>query len=113
MPRPVPIGLRSRLRGHSEIGGLTVPKGEASSARLTGRSSGPHAMHQREKVRLLFGPYTPPPLRRGERSVCLYRDADFIVTSWSAGRIQWPRCRALDAPGPGSGLLVNEELAPR
>jgi hypothetical protein len=44
--------------------------------------------------------------------VCLYRDADVVVTGWSAARIPWPRCRALDGHGgSGSGLLVDEELA--
>jgi hypothetical protein len=64
-----------------------------------------------DKVKLLFGPYEPPPLRKGDRTSCLYRDADVVVTGWSAGRISWPRCRALDSRGHGSGLLVEEELA--
>src|SRR5262249_54870732 len=64
-----------------------------------------------DKCRLLFGPYRPPPLRRGQRGFCLVRDCTVVVTSWSAGRIQWPRCRALDSPGGGSGLLVDETLA--
>jgi outer membrane lipoprotein-sorting protein len=34
-----------------------------------------------------------------------------VVTGWSDGRISWPRCRALDSRGHGSGLLVDEELA--
>jgi hypothetical protein len=62
------------------------------------------------KFKLLFGPYTPPPLKKGDRATCLYRDADVVVTSWSDGRISWPRCRALGHRG-GSGLLVDEELA--
>jgi hypothetical protein len=33
-----------------------------------------------------------------------------VVTSWSDGRISWPRCRALGHRG-GSGLLVDDELA--
>jgi hypothetical protein len=64
-----------------------------------------------DKVKLLFGPYEPPPLRKGDRATCLYRDADVVVTSWSGGRISWPRCRALDSRGHGSGILVEEELA--
>jgi hypothetical protein len=64
-----------------------------------------------ENAHLLFGPYTPPPLRKRDRTSCLYRDADVVVTGWSAGRISWPRCRALDSRGHGSGLLVDEELA--
>jgi hypothetical protein len=64
-----------------------------------------------DKVKLLFGPYTPPALRKGDRTTCLYRDADVVVTGWSDGRISWPRCRALDSRGHGSGILVDEELA--
>jgi hypothetical protein len=39
--RPVPIRIRSRLRGHSKSGGLTSPRGGASSARLTGGAGRP------------------------------------------------------------------------
>jgi hypothetical protein len=60
---------------------------------------------------LLFGPYTPPALRRGDRATCLFRDADVIITGWSDGRIPWPRCRRLDTHGGGSGLLVDNDLA--
>ncbi|HKB35616.1 MAG TPA: hypothetical protein VKD72_04125 [Gemmataceae bacterium] len=67
-------------------------------------------MTDRERVQLLFGPYTPPRLKRGDRATCLVRDCTVVVTSISAGRISWPRCRALDSRG-GSGLLVDEELA--
>jgi hypothetical protein len=63
-----------------------------------------------EKVKLLFGPYEPPPLKKGDRTRYLYRDADVVVTSWSGGRISWPRCRSLGHRG-GSGLLVDDELA--
>jgi hypothetical protein len=64
-----------------------------------------------DKVRLLFGPYTPPALRQGDRAICLYRDCDVVITSWSEGRISWPRCRTLDSRGHGSGILVDAELA--
>ena len=57
-----------------------------------------------------IGTYTAPAVRKGERVTCLYRDADCVVTSWSNGRISWPRVRALETVG-GSGLWVNEELA--
>jgi predicted amidohydrolase len=63
-----------------------------------------------ESAKLLFGPYTPPPLRKGDRATCLYYDAEVVITSWSSSRISWPRCRTIGHRG-GSGLLVDEELA--
>jgi hypothetical protein len=66
-------------------------------------------MRQSDRVKLLSGPYTPPPLKRGDRATCLYRDADVVITSWTAAPISWPRCRRLECSG-GSGLLVTEEL---
>jgi hypothetical protein len=65
----------------------------------------------RDRVQLLFGPYKPPALRRGDRAVCLLRDCTVVITSWTDARIPWPRCRALGGPGGGSGLLLDEELA--
>jgi len=40
-------------------------------------------------VKLLFGPYKAPALKRGDRARCLYRDTTVIITRWS------------DAPIPG------------
>jgi hypothetical protein len=69
-------------------------------------------MTDRERVKLLFGPYKAPPLRRGDRASCLYRDGLVVVTSWTDAPIPWPRCRAADNyRGGGAGLLVDEELA--
>jgi hypothetical protein len=68
-------------------------------------------MTDRDRVKLLFGPYQAPALRRGDRAFCLLRDCTVVVTSWSSDRIPWPRCRALDGTGGGSGLLLDEELA--
>jgi hypothetical protein len=65
----------------------------------------------RERLKLLFGPYRAPPLRRGDKAFCLFRDADVVVTSWTDARIPWPRCRLAEGTGGGSGLLVDEELA--
>jgi hypothetical protein len=62
-----------------------------------------------EHVALLHGPYVPPTLRRGDRTICLYRDADVVITTWSDGRISWPRCRQVGVKG-GNGLLVTDEL---
>jgi hypothetical protein len=67
------------------------------------------AMTERERVRLLHGPYLAPPLKRGDRATCLLRDGDVIIASVSAGRIPLPRCRALGKRG-GSGLLLAGDL---
>jgi hypothetical protein len=66
-----------------------------------------------DRVKLLFAPYTPPPLKRGDRATCLFRDCEVVITSWTNAPIPWPRCRPADEDyrGGGSGLLVNEELA--
>jgi hypothetical protein len=63
-----------------------------------------------DNCKLLFGPYEPPPLAKGDRATCFYRDTAVVITSWSDSRLSWPRCRALGHRG-GSGLLVEEELA--
>jgi hypothetical protein len=55
------------------------------------------------------GPYNPPALRVGDRTACLYRGTEVVITSWTAARIPWPRCRALGVRG-GSGILINDEL---
>jgi hypothetical protein len=64
-----------------------------------------------DRHRLLHGPYRPPPVRRGDRAVCLFRDGEVVVTGWSDARISWPRCWLIGTQGGGSGLLVDEELA--
>jgi hypothetical protein len=68
-------------------------------------------MTDRELTRLLFGPYRTPRLRRGDRAFCLYRDYAVVVVRISDTRIPWPRCRPLDPPRKGLGLLVDDELA--
>jgi hypothetical protein len=67
-------------------------------------------MQVNEAIRLLFGPYRAPRLRRGDRAFCLLRDGPVVITSWTDAPIPWPRCRKLDGPGGGSGLLLDEEL---
>jgi hypothetical protein len=62
-----------------------------------------------DRHKLLFGPYQAPPLKRGDRAVCLYRDAEVVITGWSDARIAWPRCHPVGRGGVG--LLVDEELA--
>jgi hypothetical protein len=65
-----------------------------------------------QKLQLLHGPYQTPAVRVGDRVACEYRGAECVVTSISAGRIQWPRGRVADAEtGGGSGLLVFGDLA--
>jgi hypothetical protein len=64
-----------------------------------------------DRVKLPFGPYKAPRLRRGDHAFCLYRNCEVIITGWTNARIRWPRCRALDSPGCGSGLVVDEVLA--
>ncbi len=65
-----------------------------------------------ENVRLLFGPYKAPNLRRGDRAVCLLRGCTVVVTGWTGARIPWPRCQAVTSHGAGGqGLLIEAELA--
>jgi hypothetical protein len=33
-----------------------------------------------EPYQLLHGPYTPQPLRRGDKATCLFRDCDVVIT---------------------------------
>jgi hypothetical protein len=68
-------------------------------------------MHAADRYRLPHGAYAAPALKRGDRATCLFRAAEVIITSWSDGRIPWPRCRLPDTHGGGSGLLVDAELA--
>jgi hypothetical protein len=58
------------------------------------------------RVKLLYHPYTPPALRRGDRATCLVGDCDVVITSWTDARISWPRCRAVESRGRGSGRLL-------
>ena len=60
---------------------------------------------------LLFGPYRSRRLHVGDVSTCLVREGDVIITLWAAAPISWPRCRSVERPLGGSGLLVDEELA--
>jgi hypothetical protein len=62
-----------------------------------------------DRFKLLHGPYRAPHLKRGDRAVCLFRDADVVITCWSDAPITWPRCQRPGQSG-GSGLLVTEEL---
>jgi len=63
-----------------------------------------------DRIKLLAGPYRPPRLRKGARAFCFYRDTDIVITSWTNGRIPWPRGRALDLVCGMPSYLVDEEL---
>jgi hypothetical protein len=91
--------------------GLFPGSGESAKATNRPLAPPPKQKHTPEHLQLLHGPYQAPPLQRGDRATCMYRDGDVIITSWSAGRISWPRCRLLETSGGGSGLLVDAELA--
>jgi hypothetical protein len=65
-------------------------------------------MIDRNLVKLLYGPYEPPALQRGDCATC-ERRGDVVITSISAGRIAWPRCRGIESRG-GSGLLLAGDL---
>lgn len=73
--------------------------------------SGEDEMLDIEQVRLLFGPYKAPCLQRGDRAFCQVRDYAVVILSWSDGPISWPRCRPLNPPRQGTGLLIEDELA--
>jgi hypothetical protein len=64
-----------------------------------------------DRVALLFGPYRPPALKVGDRSMCLYRNAPVVIYDWSVARIPWPLCYHAGTRASGKGLLVDEELA--
>ena len=67
-------------------------------------------MNARDRVKLLFGPYKAPALKRGDRATCLFKDCEVVVTGWADARVSWPRCLPLGTKGRPS-LLVDEEPA--
>lgn len=87
-----------------------TPRGDARTGDGRWVREGQPTMNERERTKLLFGPYKMPRLRYGDRTFCLYRDTAVKVIGISSARIQWPRCRGLEQRG-GQGLLVDEELA--
>src|SRR5262245_24011532 len=96
----------------SGVGAVGVRRGRIARRppeQLT--AAGDEPMTDPDQVRLLFGPYRPPLLKRGDRAFCLVRDGDVVITSWSYSRIPWPRCRAAGTRGGGTGLVIDEELA--
>src|SRR5262245_13993257 len=68
--------------------------------------------HLYDRVKLLFGPYTPPSLARGDRANCFYRDREIVITGWSDAPISWPRGYApAGRYARGTGLLIDEAMA--
>jgi hypothetical protein len=68
-------------------------------------------MIDHDLVKLLHGPYRTPRLRVGDRAFCLLRDCEIVITSITDARIPWPRCRAVEGTGGGSGLWLGGDLA--
>ena len=62
-----------------------------------------------DRLRHLHGPYQLPVLRVGDRTTCLHRDCDVIVTSWTDAPISWPHCLTVGRAGHPN-LLVSEEF---
>jgi hypothetical protein len=60
-----------------------------------------------EASKLLHGPYTPQPLRRGDRATCLFRDGDVVINPGKPSvtvatvppKGKMPAGVAADAPG--------------
>src|SRR3954454_24942278 len=84
-------------------------KSRRRSTRHRSRRNWMASMTDRDRVQLLFGRYQAPPLKRGDRAFCLFRDCAVVITIWTDSPIPWPRGCALDSHG-GSGLRVDEEL---
>jgi hypothetical protein len=83
--------------------------GEGAMAKGLGATTRGARMSRSDATRLLFGPYRPPRLRRGDRAFCLYRDCEVRITSWSDGRIPWPKCLPIGTRGQPT-LLVTDVL---
>ncbi|HTU21766.1 MAG TPA: hypothetical protein VMG10_27255 [Gemmataceae bacterium] len=64
-----------------------------------------------DRIKLLFAPYQPPALKVGDRTFCLYRDAEVLVYDWSLAPLSWPLCYQAARRGVGKGILVDDELA--
>src|SRR5262249_22369032 len=86
-------GVACRFRAFSRAPrpgqGKTIRRPRFSLAPPAAARSHDRMPHPRDKVRLLFGPYTPPPLRRGDRTTCLYRGTDVVVRGASRIRSRW------------------------
>jgi hypothetical protein len=64
-----------------------------------------------DRVRLLYGRYRTPKLRRGDRAFCLDLDCTVVITGLSDVPISWPLCRPLDNRMGQPTLLLADDLA--
>jgi hypothetical protein len=64
-----------------------------------------------DRVRLLYGRYRTPKLRRGDRAFCLHLDCTVVITGLSDAPISWPLCRHLDNRMGRPTLLLADDLA--
>ena len=66
-----------------------------------------------DRVKLLFGLYRSPALRRGDRAHCLFRDCLVVVTSWTDAPIPWPRCRIVGGSGGPHSIAQKAHIQTR
>jgi hypothetical protein len=95
---------------------MSAPAGPAARADVhaqhtwADRVRSADAVTDRDRLKLLFGPYQTPALRHGDRTFCLFRDCAVVVWELSDAPIPWPRCHYADGRARGFGLLVDEEM---
>src|SRR5262249_52021107 len=75
----------------------------SSSTSAPGSARRGEPMHDAERYRLLFGPYTAPPFAYGQVLPCAVR-GPAIVCGLSAGRIPWPVGKR--SPRSGARFLI-------
>jgi hypothetical protein len=63
-----------------------------------------------DNVKLLYGPYKAPRLKKGDRARCLLKNCLVEIKNWSNARIPWPHGVPVGKRGHPSHL-VDKELA--
>src|ERR1017187_8264482 len=63
------------------------------------------SMNDAERYMLLYGPYTPPRCRLGDKLLCEYRGREVTVGGISEANIQWPCAKR---KGPRSPILCGD-----
>ena len=61
-------------------------------------------MNDRDRFKLLYGPYAVPKCQVGDKLLCEYRDREVTVGGITGGRIQWPYARG---PGPQGPIVCG------